>query len=295
MHPLACEVLRNVTFPFSLPHPHRIAGCCRENPPVTLFLSTVQTSHLSCHPIVLTIPVVQCRLSRSNTYNGKLLCKYKERMSRLFPPCYGPSCKIGKREENDNVFSLLASTICTCMCKSSPEEQTGRGTQWLGPGEGTLPRPVHPPSLLSFEPSECMPFLELSSNVKACCQGNAVLMRFECPSLSAHPCSPVLQTGLLVCGSPASESIAGRVHSRHTVMRLLSQTTPPALNIPVQGQQVHICKRFRDSRLSQEARGLGAYGSQHCVSNTTVRPWPSAAAGREGQLRGSMGRGLEQS
>ena len=75
---------------------------------------------------------------------------------------------------------------------------------------------------------------------------------------------------------PQSQSLTLSIH-RRILIRLLSQTTPLALNIPVQRQRKHACKRFHDFRLWQEARGQCAYVSRHSFSTETC-------SGREGAL-----------
>ena len=135
---------------------------------------------------------------------------------------------------------------------------------------------THPSSWI-FEPSECIPFSEINK-----CESMLPLSWScsECMSLvlSSFLWLPVPQTifsskALL----PQSQSLTLSIH-RHILIRLLSQTTPLALNIPVQRQRKHACKRFHDFRLWQEARGQCAYVSRHSFSIETCSgrqgaPW----------------------
>ena len=122
---------------------------------------------------------------------------------------------------------------------------------------------THPSSRI-FEPSECMSLV-----------------------LSSSWWLPVPQT---VFSSkalfPQSQSLTLSIH-RRILIRLLSQTTPLALNIPVQRQQKHACKRFHDFRLWQEARGQCAYVSRHSFSTETC-------SGRQGALWLTQDRGSSE-
>ena len=144
---------------------------------------------------------------------------------------------------------------------------------------------THPSSRI-FEPSECIPFSEINSNVKACCHClEAALNAWA--SFSAHPDGSLfLKPSFHLRLFPQSQSLTLSIH-RRILIRLLSQTTPLALNIPVQRQQKHACKRFHDFRLWQEARGQCAYVSRHSFSTETC-------SGRQGALWLTQDRGSSE-
>jgi hypothetical protein len=66
----------------------------------------------------------------------------------------------------------------------------------------------------------------------------------------------------------SSQSLTLSSH-RQILIRLLSQTTLPALNIPGQRQQEHTCKRFHDFSFEWDAGGQCAYVSRHCCAHAT--------------------------
>lgn len=73
-------------------------------------------------------------------------------------------------------------------------------------------------------------------------------------SLSAHPCGFLfLRLPFFLRLSFQSQSLPLTIH-RHISIGLLSQTTLPTLNIPVQRQQSHSCKRVHDFRLARSKR-----------------------------------------